>query len=171
MCVYLPTRSSILYCAKGGDRMTDYEWMLTEAHDRGLTVKEIPFVFFDGLIKDDRIGIRKTIETEAEKADVLAEEVAHYDLTVGDILDQTDVNNRRQERKARSQAYDMRIGINRIAEAIEMGCENPYEAAEYLGVSEKFFCEALDYYRGKYGEYLEKTIWLRRRKPHQGNGK
>lgn len=140
--------------------MTAYEQMLDIAVDRGLIVKEVPLVFYDGLIKGDRIGIRSTIDTEAEKCDVLAEEIAHYELTVGNILDQSDTNNRKQERKARGYAHEMRLGIDRIVEAIEMGCENPYEAAEYLGVSEKFFCEALDYYKQKYGICVETDDYI-----------
>ena len=135
--------------------MTAYERIQEIARKKELTVKEIPFVFYDGLIHGRRIGIRKTISTQAEKADVLAEEIAHYDLTVGNILDQNDPNNRRQEHKARIKAYRMRVSISQIIEAIEMGCKNPYEAAEYLGTSEKFFNEALDYYKQKYGIYVE----------------
>ena len=131
--------------------MTAYEKFQDLAYSRGLTVKEAKFVFYDGLIKGTTIGIRKTIDTQAEKADTLAEEISHSELTVGNILDQTVPENRKQEHKARLRAYRMRVGLDRIVEAIEMGCKNPYEASEYLEVSEKFFNEALKYCREKYG--------------------
>lgn len=135
--------------------MTAYERLQDLAHSRGLTVKEAKFVFYDGLIKGKTIGIRKSIDTQAEKADTLAEELSHSELTVGNILDQTVPENRKQEHKARLRAYKMRVGLDRIVEAIEMGCRNSYEASEYLEVSEKFFTEALEYYRQKYGECVE----------------
>ena len=37
-----------------------------------------------------------------EKASVLAEELGHYYTTVGNILDQEDAGNRKQEHKART---------------------------------------------------------------------
>ena len=44
-------------------------------------------------------------------ADTLAEELGHHYTTVGDILDQTNVSNRKQERLARVWAYNRRIGL------------------------------------------------------------
>ena len=141
--------------------MTGYEMLLDVAQDKGLTVTEVPLVFYDGLIKNRKIGIRKNIETSAEKADVLAEEISHADLTVGNILDQTICANRKQEYKARMKSYDMRIGLDGIVKVVEMGCENAHEAAECLGVGEKFFNEALEHYHEKYGtcvQYRDYTI-------------
>lgn len=131
--------------------MTDYEVLLDKAYGYGLTVTEKPFVFHDGLIKNKKIGIRKSILTSAQKADVLAEEIAHSQSSVGNILDQSDTMNRKQEYRARIRAYDMRIGLDGIVRMLEFGCSNSYEAAEYLGCGEEFFREALHYYGLKYG--------------------
>lgn len=131
--------------------MTDYEILIEEATQKGLTVTEVPFVFYDGLIKGNKIGIRNTIDTDAEKADILAEEISHHDLNVGNILDQTITINRKQEHKARKQSYDKRIGLMGIVKALDFGCRNSYEAAEYLGVSEQMFRDAVECYRKKYG--------------------
>ena len=141
--------------------MTAFERLLEEAKRRDLTVREVDFHFVDGLVKGRRIGIRKSIETSAEKADVLAEEIAHWDTTVGDILDQSVTENRKQERLARSVAYDMRIGLDGIIKAWEYGCQDLYEASEYLGTMPKFLDEAIRYWNQKYGictEYNGYTI-------------
>lgn len=135
--------------------MNAYEVLLDHAYEDGCSVWEMPFTHHDGLILGDKIGIRRTIDTNAEKADTLAEELAHHDLTVGNILDQSITMNRKQEHKARAKAYDMRIGLERIVDAIDMGCKDAYEASAYLGVSERFFNEALGYYHEKYGECVE----------------
>ena len=133
--------------------MTAYERLQELARKKGLTVSEKRFVFYDGLIHGRRIGIRKTIETEAGKADVLAEEVAHYDLTVGNILDQSVTENRRQEHKARQLAHDIRIGIDGLVDAYKAHCHSRYEIADYLGTTEEFLQEAIDGYRDKYGRF------------------
>ncbi len=136
-----------------GDAMTAYERLLNEANGEGLTVKELPMVFFDGLIRNRKIGIRKTIDTSIQKADVLAEELMHHKYTVGNILDQSVPENRKQENIARFHAYNKRIGIRGLISAFEAGCKSRYEAAEYLEVTEEFLQDAVDCYREKYGEY------------------
>lgn len=135
--------------------MTEFEKLTYEAEREGLTVVEVPFQCFDGLIKGDKIGIRSSIETSAEKCDVLAEELGHAYLTVGDILDQSDLNNRKQEYTARMWAYDKRIGLDGIIKAYKCGCCSLRECAECLDTSEEFLEEALEMYRRKYGCSVE----------------
>lgn len=131
--------------------MNTYEALLDEAARNGLTVSEVPFVFFDGLVKDEKIGIRKSIPTTARKADILCEELCHAELTVGNILDQSVTENRKQEHKARMLAYEIRIGLEGIVDAYIHGCRTKFDMAEYLDVSEAFLEEALEGFRNKYG--------------------
>lgn len=129
----------------------DYEALLIEADSRQLRVKEKPLKQHDGLIIGNKIAIRNDISTKAEKACVLAEELGHYYTTTGDILDQSKVENRKQEFRARLHAYNKMIGLLGIIRAYEHGCRNFYEVAEYLEVTEEFLQEALSAYRSKYG--------------------
>lgn len=78
-----------------------YEQLLTAADQEGLLVKEQPLIEHDGLIRGNRIAIRKDIETQAEKSCVLAEEIGHYHTSSGNILDQNKVESRKQEYRAR----------------------------------------------------------------------
>lgn len=55
--------------------MNPYEELLEEAREEGLVVKEKDLQSCDGRIKGNKIAIRKDIETTAEKADTLAEEL------------------------------------------------------------------------------------------------
>ena len=87
----------------------EYEALLVEADNEGLTVKEMPMRYNNGRIKGNRIAIRKDIDTSAEKTCVLAEELGHHYTTVGDITDLTSMNNQKQELKARLTAYDDRV--------------------------------------------------------------
>jgi len=51
--------------------LTRYEELLDEAYNDNLIVKEKPLEYYDGRIKGNKIAIRKTIETSAQKACVL----------------------------------------------------------------------------------------------------
>ena len=101
--------------------MTTYEDLLNEAYKEGITVKEKPLKYSDGRIKGNKIAIRKSIETDKEKACILAEELGHYYTTVGNILDQNDSNNRRQELIARKWAYEKILPIENILFAVQDG--------------------------------------------------
>lgn len=132
-----------------------YEVLLNTADQAGLTVKEKPLSESDGLIKGNRIAIRKDIPTQAEKSCVLAEELGHYFTSAGNILDQTDIVNRKQEYRARLYGYNLQIGLRGIISAHTAGCRNLYEMADYLDVTEEHLKEALDCYQSKYGEYVK----------------
>ncbi|HBA70091.1 MAG TPA: hypothetical protein DCZ40_12155 [Lachnospiraceae bacterium] len=128
-----------------------YEQLLIQADSEYLIVKEKPLFNNDGRIKGNRIAIRKSIPTIAEKSCVLAEELGHYYTTSGDILDQSKTENRKQELRARLWAYNNMVGLVGIVNAFKHGCRNLYETAEYLEVTEEFLQEALSAYRSKYG--------------------
>ena len=117
----------------------------------GLAIHEEKMQCHDGLLIGRDIIIREDLPTLAKKTDVLAEEIAHAELTVGNILDQTDSNNRRQEHKARLRAARMRVPLEGLAAAFEARCRNGYEIAEFLDVSEDTLLEALELYREAYG--------------------
>lgn len=131
--------------------MNAYEALLDEACDIGLIVKEKPLQYNNGRIKGNRIAIRQDINTTTEKACVLAEELGHYYTTVGNILDMSVQANRKQERQARLWAYNKQIGLQGLIRAYEAGCQNRYDVAEYLEVTNEFLTECIECYRQKYG--------------------
>lgn len=104
-----------------------------------------------GLYCDGTIGINKNLTTTAEKACVLSEELGHHFTTIGNILDQSDAWHRKQERQARFDGYNRLIGIMKLIEAYEHGCQNRYEIADYLNVTEEYLQDCIDCYRDKYG--------------------
>ena len=86
--------------------MCNYESLLHDADMMGLEVKELHFESrTKGLCKGEKIGIRKEM-TKTEKACILAEEIGHYYTTTGNILDQRNTGNRKQEMKARKCLHD-----------------------------------------------------------------
>lgn len=132
----------------------NYETLLEEADSQFLVVKEKPLRAHNGRIKGNRIAIKKDIPT-TQKACVLAEELGHHYTTVGNILDQSKTENRKQERRARLWAYKRAFDLVDLVSAYKHGCRNRYEIAEYLEVTESFLQEALDTYKEKYGPYTK----------------
>lgn len=129
-----------------------YDELLIEAEQEQLLVKEKRLLANTGLIKGKRIAIKKEL-TNKQKACVLAEELGHYFTTVGNIIDQTNIDNRKQERKARKWGYCKLVNIEGLVEACKQGCRNINEIAEYLEVTEEFLQDALHYFKAKYGAY------------------
>jgi hypothetical protein len=127
-----------------------YEELLIEADNNNLTVKEKPLPVSKGRIKGNRIAIRKDM-TETKKACVLAEELGHHYTAVGDIIDQSTVENRKQEMRGRIVAYNKLVGLRGIIDAYLHHCQSLSETAEYLGVTEEFLNDSLTYYTNKYG--------------------
>ena len=130
-----------------------YEQLLTAADQEGLAVKEHPLADHDGLLSGNRIAIRKDIETQAEKSCVLAEELGHHYTTSGNILDQKNIMNRKQEYRARLYGYNLKVGLTGLIRAYEEGCQNFYEMAECLDVTEEYLQAAIDCSHAKYGQY------------------
>lgn len=139
--------------------MTIYEGLQDEAYTEELTVKEKPLYGTDGRIRGRRIALRKDA-LQTEKACALSEELGHHHTTYGDILDQTDVMNRKQERKARLWAYNRMITLDRIMAAKKSGCRNRYEIAEHLEITEAFLQEAIDSYKSIYGLVYNRDGYL-----------
>lgn len=129
-----------------------YEDLLIEADYNNLITKELPLPVSKGRIKGNWIAIRKNM-SETEKKCVMAEELGHYYTGTGDILDQSSVSNRKQELCGRVYAYNKLIGLTGIVESYKHQCQNLYESAEYLDVTEDFLKDAIFYYKRKYGTH------------------
>ena len=134
--------------------MTKFEQLTQEANDDGLEVLEITFRSnrIKGLYYSNTIAINDKLKSSRKKACVLAEEIAHHNLTVGNILDLSDTQNRKQELLARVKAYNHMVGLTGLIRSYEYGCRSLYEMAEFLDVTETFLKDALEAYRLKYGE-------------------
>lgn len=136
--------------------MTPKEKLEQEAFEQNVPVDYIKFNSdkLRGLYINGSIALHQGMDS-ATTADTLAEELEHHYTTVGDILDQNDTANRKQERLARLRAYNRRIGLSGIIQGYKAHCRSRYDLAEYLEVSEDFLQEALECYREKYGVYTE----------------
>lgn len=141
--------------------MTQLEELEQEAYDHNIPVDYLHFKSdrLNGLYIDGSIALRKGMDS-AQTADTLTEELEHHYTTVGNILDQNNTSNRKQERLARLRAYDRRIGLSGIIQGYQNNCRNSYELAIHLGVSEDTLQDALNLYREKYGLYVEVNEYI-----------
>ena len=134
--------------------MSNYENLISLAHSKGINIIESdlgidkPF----GKCIGNLIIINNRVN-ECEKLCVLYEELGHFYLTVGDITDQNDLNNRKQESIARRWSYEKLISPEDIINAIISGIDNIYDLAEILNVTEDFLIKSIEHYKKKYGIY------------------
>lgn len=126
-----------------------YEALISE-YEEEVEIIEMD-ITVKGLYADNFIAINKRIETKTEKACILAEEIGHHETSYGDILDQTNECNIKQEKRAMKWAFDELIKMDGIIAAYNAGCRNRFELAEYLGVPEYFLEEAIKHCKEKYG--------------------
>lgn len=122
--------------------MTKYEELM--ARYDNLHIEERPMKN-DGLYADGCIWINGNMP-ECRRYCILAEEIGHYETSVGDILDQNDANNRRQENTARKWAYNKILPIENILFALQDGHTEIWDMAEYLEIDEEFLRGALKHY-------------------------
>lgn len=135
--------------------MNNYEKLLEEAYIDNVDVVEYNFESerIKGLYCDGTIALSKKIDTSIEKSCILAEELGHHHTSLGNIIDMQSVQNIKQERQSRVWAYDNCIGLTGLIRAFERCCQSRYEVADFLGVTEEFLSDALNYYKVKYGEF------------------
>ena len=131
----------------------NYEELLIEATRQGISVDEnFPFASdLKGLYVDNNIALASSLNTSAEKACILAEELGHHYTSHGNVLDQNLTENRKQEHRARVWAYRNALGLSDLIEAYKHGCRNRYELAEHLNVTETFLLGAIEDYKAQYG--------------------
>lgn len=127
----------------------NYEDLLIECAKEGINVKEKPLKANDGLCIGNRIAIKDTLSNK-EKYCTLSEELGHYKTTYGDILDQSNIQNKKQEIIARRWGYNKICGLDKIQLAISKGAKDKYEIAESLNVTDEYFENAIQYLQVKH---------------------
>ncbi|MEG0133065.1 MAG: ImmA/IrrE family metallo-endopeptidase [Clostridium sp.] len=149
--------------------MTKYERLLARAENEGTKVLELDLGTNKecGKYFDNIIIINSNMRT-IQKYCILSEELGHHHKTVGDITNQTKIENKKQELIARRWGYEKLVGIVDLLNAHNHGCKTRYEIADYLCVTESFLEETIEYYKCKYGMYYEIDNYLVYFEPNLG---
>lgn len=119
---------------------------------------------FKGFLDNDVILIDKNLSTY-HKHEVLAEEIAHYKITYGNIIDQSNMLNHKLELKARRLAYESVITLQGLIDAFEFGVHNLHEMSLFFEVTEGFVQECIKHYKNKYGLQVKYGDYLIRFEP------
>lgn len=128
-----------------------YEKLLKE-YQGIVKIKERPLKYnLKGIYKENKILIDSNIDTNSERACVLAEELGHHYTSHGNILDTTDIKSLKQELRARKWSYEKLVGIVDLINAHRTGVKSRYELADFLEVPVWFLDEVIEHYRTKYG--------------------
>ncbi|MBF7019256.1 ImmA/IrrE family metallo-endopeptidase [Staphylococcus sp. 18_1_E_LY] len=106
--------------------------------------------FQSGSCVNKEIFIRPNL-SETHKAEILAEELAHHKLTYGNILDQSQFNNRKFEGYARRYAMEKMISLQDLVSAFKHGCHNLYTMANFFELTEGYVQDCIAHYKRKYG--------------------
>lgn len=130
--------------------------LLSEAHEAGINVKSMRMPErMKGLYGDGCVWLNGNIPTRTEAACILSEELGHHHTSLGDILDQSKIENRKQERRAREWGYRRLVPLSRIIDAHRARVKGRHEIAEYLGVTDEFLQRSIDRYTDKYGTHVQ----------------
>lgn len=106
--------------------------------------------FQSGLYYEGTIYIKENMSAY-KKHETLAEEIAHHKITYGNILDQSNMLNRKFELKARRLANESVITLQGLINAFNYGVQNIYDLATYFEVTKDFVLDAIQHYKQKYG--------------------
>ncbi|OAB44506.1 hypothetical protein [Paenibacillus glacialis] len=71
--------------------------------------------------------------------------------TSGSILDQSNLQNREQERTARAWAYEKLVPLTSILQTHKDAIRNRHGLVDYLNATEEFLDSAIQYFIEKYG--------------------
>lgn len=127
-----------------------YEDLLRECDANNLVVIETQLSSHMGLIDENLILINKDSD-ELTKKCVLAEEMGHWFTTYGDILNQYDVREVKQEKLARRWAFEKLLSFETIVCALSKCNGDCYDASELLDVTKDFLMQALACFIRKQG--------------------
>ncbi|WP_234123455.1 ImmA/IrrE family metallo-endopeptidase [Clostridium hydrogenum] len=132
------------------------ESLLKEIEEQNLEIIEMNFKGnLKGLYCDNTIAIDSRLDTESEKNCILAEELGHHYTSLGNILSTNNIENAKQEKRAKNWGYEKLVTLSSLISAFEKGIRSKNDLSDYLNVTEEFLEYALAHYREKYGIFCE----------------
>ena len=139
--------------------MTTLELLYNEALENDISVFDYPITKKAACLHNDGfkyIALNKSkIESSAEEKTLLAEELGHFATGSLYFVEATcntplaKLNREKCEAKAKRYAINKTISPKKIQEAINSGCVNEYEVAEFCEVPIDFLRDTFEYYKRK----------------------
>ena len=125
--------------------------------------ESISGLYYDDGTNQPLIALNECLKTKSEQTCVLAEELGHYYTSCGNLLTDPSVSKaiiQKQETKAKRWAFSRLVSLKNIIKAYEAGCNNLYEMAEYLSVTQDFLEKAFASYNSMYGKYKKRGNYI-----------
>lgn len=92
---------------------------------------------------------------------VLAEEIGHYHTSYGDITDYSNLDNMRQELRARRFGIKLILPLEKLIECYEAGLWGDiYAMCLHLEIDRSYFKEAVEDYKKQFGHYVKYDGYL-----------
>lgn len=129
--------------------MYAYEKLASQYPNINIIYRSMP-PHLPGLYLSGNIYLSKDI-SDTEKYEILQEEIAHYDTTVGDIVKEDTTDSRKQEHKARSLAMTRAVSLDKLIYCHNHGLWELDEIADYCNVDVEYLTDAINNYRVKCG--------------------
>ena len=138
--------------------MYPYETLASKYPHINVLYKVMP-THLPGLTIDNDVYLSES-ETNARKYEILQEEIAHYETTVGDITKGDTRDKRKQENKARSIAMERAVPLDDLIYCYFHDIWTPEDIADYCNVEVEYLYKAIDNYRTKYGPVFKYKNYL-----------
>ncbi len=103
-----------------------------------------------GLYMDNIIYIDK-YRSLYEKHCLLAEEIGHYETTIGDITELADVRERKLEQAARRWGYEKIVSLDKLIECYKLNYTSLEEVCTFLEVTAEYLKTSIDHYSSSLG--------------------
>lgn len=129
--------------------MYPYEMLASKYSHINILYRVMP-AHLPGLTMNNDVYISEH-ESNMRKYEVLQEEIAHFETTVGDITAGDTRDKRKQENKARSIAMERAVTLDDLIYCYYHNLWTPEEIADYCNVEVKYLYKAIDNYRIKHG--------------------
>ena len=113
-----------------------------------------------GLYYDNVVEIDKYL-TYREKHEILAEEIGHYEKSIGDISDYSSLKNMKQETLARRWAVEKIVSLDDLIDCYDLGLRTVEDICFHLEITPSFLHKAIKHYKTKHGlNYSYKGYWF-----------
>ena len=81
----------------------------------------------------------------------IAEELGHYETSVGDLSILDTIEKQQQEKRARQYGYRYLVSLDELITCYKLGLTEYWEIAEVLEITPKYLWSSINYYKDAHG--------------------
>ena len=81
----------------------------------------------------------------------IAEELGHYETSVGDLSILDTIEKTQQEKRARQYGYRYLVSLDELITCYKLGLTEYWEIAEFLEITPKYLWSSINYYKDAHG--------------------